>query len=59
MRVTRKHKKKLMVCSLCITGNLKERKSKYSKKKWLIIAKDFKKYCDTLTKEDRQNANNL
>lgn len=59
MRISRNHKKKLRVCALCITGNRDERKSKYSKKQWIIISDDFRYSCNTLTKEDRQSANKL
>ena len=59
MRISRNHKKKLRVCALCITGNRDERKSKYNKKEWLIIARDFKFCCNTFPKEYRQIANQL
>lgn len=38
MRISRKTKNKLRVCFLCLTGNLKESKSKYSKEQWVYLS---------------------
>lgn len=40
-RLSRKSKKILRKIFLCYTGNTRERKSKYSKEKWIIFRKQF------------------
>lgn len=59
MRISRKDKKKLKAIILCYTNNPKARKTKYSKKQWIEIKKEFIVWFRVISLQERKNANTV
>lgn len=58
-KITRKDKKKLRAIILCHTGNIKAKKSKYSKNDWLALKWEYKVWLSFFTMRDRKSANGV
>lgn len=58
-RVSRKDKKKIRTVSICLTWNVRARKVRYSKKKWVQLKIDFTYWIQTINIQERRLANTV